>query len=286
MFFQGGISRRGVIKAGMAGLSASLFPCSRGITGGKKPGEVRVLFLVGDYWHNPVTQEKNWRNVLHPTGWRLMFAQAARFVTPELLSGVDLFVAARYAKTNSLGWSPRGIVEVREDEEPFLTDERERAIIENVRRGMGFLAMHCTIWNGERKRFMDLLGVAEPHMHTKVQPAFLHELNPNHPVTSGVEPAELGEDEIFSADLLPERSVPLFRLKGEEQPIDTLGGWCHEYGKGRVVVLLPGHTPHPFHSGSFKRIMWNAAHWAMGREIPPREFRNGRPPEKTLYRTN
>ena len=38
-------------------------------------------------------------------------------------------------------------------------------------------------------------------MHTKIQPALLHKLNPNHPITKGVEPDNLGGDEIFSADL-------------------------------------------------------------------------------------
>ena len=124
------------------------------------------------------------------------------------------------------------------------------------------------------------MGVKEPHMHTKVQPTYLHKLNQNHPVIRGVEPQKLGEDEIFSADLIPGRSESLYNLKGEEQPIDTTGGWCHDAGRGRVAVLLPGHTPHPFHAKSFKEIMWNSAHWAMKKEIPSFDFKDGRPPEK------
>jgi len=275
--------RRRVLKAGVSAVTAAALS-PRGVTAApKNPGEVRALFLVGDYWHNPITQEKNWQDVLRHTGWRLMFAQATKFVTPEVLALTDLFVVSRYAKTNNLGWSPEGIVESREDEEIFLTDAREAAIIENVNRGMGLLAMHCSIWNGERPRFMDLLGVAEPHMHTKVQPAFLHKLNPSHPISRGVADARLGEDEIFSADLLPGRSEVLFNLKGEEQPIDTAGGWCRDYGEGRVVVMLPGHTPHPFHQKSFKELMWRSAHWAMGRDIPGHDFENGRPPERSVY---
>ena len=272
-----------MLTAGISGLAtAAMRPCT--VTAqSKAPGEVRVLFLVGDYWHNPITQEKNWQSVLHPTGWRLMFAQATRFVTPGVLAETDLFVVSRYSKANSLGWSPGEIVEKRLDEEPFLTDEREAAIIDNVHRGMGLLAMHCAIWNGERPKFMELLGVQEPYMHTKVQPALLHNLNRNHPITRGIEPCKIAEDEIFSADLIPGHSVPLYNLKGEEQPIDTTGGWCHESGKGRVVVLLPGHNPHPFHMKSFKEIMWRSAHWAMKKEIAPSAFENGRPAERSVY---
>ena len=274
------VSRRNILKSGFASLACTAAAADPLLASWKAPGETRVIFLVGDYWHNGVTQEKNWRSVLGSTGWNLLFAQSPQFVTSEALAKADLFVVARYAKTNSLGWSPDGLVAERPEEIPFLTDYREQAIIENVNRGMGLLAMHCTIWNGESPKFMDLLGVKEPHMHTRIQPAYLHKLNQNHPVTMGVEPINLGKDEIFSADLIPGRSEPLFNLKGDEQVIDTIGGWCHDSGMGRVTVLLPGHTPHPFHTKSFKEIMWRSAHWAMKKDIPNSDFKDGRPPEK------
>ncbi len=273
------MTRRRALAAGTAFAAAAVAPFS-GWGAPKRPGETRVVFLVGDYFHNPVTQEKNWRSILRPTGWTLLFAQDTRFVTPELLATADLFVESRYAKTNSLGWDHGAeVADERMDEVVFLTDEREASIIENVRRGMGLLAMHCAIWNGERPRFMDLLGIAEPHMHTRIQPALLHKLNETHPITRGVQQANLGEDEIFSADLKPGAAEVLFNLKGEATPIDQEGGWCRTEGKGRVVVLLPGHDQNPFHVGSFKDIMWRSAHWAMGREIPTRAFENGRPAE-------
>ncbi|MBT4483453.1 MAG: hypothetical protein HOC71_07230 [Candidatus Latescibacteria bacterium] len=283
MFYNKKSTRRKVIKAGMTTLAA-LTGYSKDIFASKKaPGEVRVIFLVGDYWHNPITQEKNWRHVLGPAGWRLMFAQGAQFITPEVLAQADLLVVSRYAKTNSLGYAPDRIVEGRPDEVTLLTDEREKAIIKNVNRGMGLLAMHCAIWNGERKNFMELLGVEKPYMHTKVQPAYLHNLNQNHPITKGIEPSNLGEDEIFYADLKADRTTPLFNLKGEEQPIDRTGGWCLDVGKGRVVALLPGHNPHPFHQKTFKEIMWRSAHWAMNKDIPQADLQNGRPPERSIY---
>jgi len=282
MNLQAGTSRRGFLTGGGAVLTA-LAVGRRSEAQQIRARETKVVFLVGDYWHNPITQEKNWREILGPTGWRLMFARSTRAVTPALLSDTDLFVVARYAKTNNLGYGVGEIVERLAPEEQFLMPEREKAIIDNVHRGMGLLAMHCTVWNGEKPDFMTLLGIETPYMHTKVQPTTLHKLNPAHPITAGVATAPLGEDEIFRADLIPGKSTVLFNLTGEEQPIDTAGGWCHDEGKGRVTVLLPGHTPHPFHSASFKAIMWRSAYWTMRRDIPDMEFVNGRPAEQSLY---
>src|ERR1700730_16672938 len=82
-------SRRLILNAGIAALatagSGSSTPQPENSRG------VRVLFLVGDYHHNGAMQEYAWRNLLKSTGWRLMFAQAPSFITPEVMAGARLF---------------------------------------------------------------------------------------------------------------------------------------------------------------------------------------------------
>ena len=262
------LSRRAVIKSGLAAATGVALSSNAMAVAPKQPGETRVLFLVGDIWHNPVMQEHHWRRVLTKTGWRLMFAQSSQFVTPESLALADLFVVARYAGGDSLGWAPDRVIEERPNGAPWMTDEQQDAIVANVNRGMGLLSIHCSIWNPERLKYLELLGVTKSIMHTKVQPAHIHDLNQDHPITVGIEPFDTGDDEIFNAVLKPGLSTPLFKTKGEEEPIDGNGGWCREVGSGRVVALLPGHIPSPYMQGPYKVIMWRAAHWAMKKDIP------------------
>ena len=263
------VSRRALLKAGAVTFAASAVnPLPISGAAPKQPGETRVVFLVGDYWHNPVMQEHHWRRVLGPTGWRLMFAQSSGFLTPAELTLADLFVVCRYAGPDSLGWSPDRFIEDRTASAPFMTDEQQDAIIENVHRGMGLISVHCSIWNPERAKYLELLGVTKSIMHTKVQPAHIHELNDGHPITQGIEPFDIGDDEIFNADIKPGASTLLFKTSGEEEPINANGGWCRDAGNGRVVSLLPGHVPHPYMVGSYRKIMWRSAHWAMKRNIP------------------
>ena len=240
----------------------------------KAPGEVRIVYLGGDYWHNGMMQERNIRGIFGntPANWRLFFAQTARTVTPEVLADTDLFMLCRYAGEDTQGFSTDEMVEHRPDATPFMTDELETAIINNVNRGMGFISLHCGVWNGEKKLYMELIGVEKPYMHTKIQPTLLHDLNSNHPITKGVPESMFGDDEIFSADLIPGKSELLFKLKGEEQPQDKAGGWCHDQGKGRVVVLLPGHQANPYHDSSYKEILWRTVHWVMRKDIPRSDF--------------
>jgi len=268
-------SRRAALKAGVGTVAAALAPASGSFAAYKAPGEVRAVFLGGDFYHNGVTQEQTFRRVFGITDWRLMFAQDSAFVTPELLEKTDLFVMTRYMtdtqKTNfSLGFSPDQIVENRATPSYFMTDELESAIISNVERGMGLLSLHCSIWNPNKRHYLDLLGVEKPVMHTKVQPTLAHKLNPDHPITRGIGEFSIGDDEIFSAVMKDgAKNTSLFNLKGDEQPVDILGGWCRESGRGRVVSLLPGHTTDPYVKQPYRTILWNAAHWAMNKDIPP-----------------
>ncbi|MCE5251946.1 ThuA domain-containing protein [bacterium] len=274
------ISRRRMLKTTAASLAAGTASVKPLFAAQKAPGETRVLFLVGDYYHNANTQEYHWREVLGPTGWRLMFAQSPDFITPGVLDDTDLFVLCRYATATqtinlSLGWSPDKIIEKRPAPPAFMTPEFENAIVGRVNRGMGLLSIHCSIWNPESKKYLDLLGVEKPVMHGPVVPATVYDLNQSHPVTKGIEPFDTGEDEVFDAVMKPGQFTPLFRSKQENPARDAIGGWCREAGSGRVVALMPGHTPGPYQKKPFKEIMWRSAHWALKRDIPPSGIREG-----------
>ncbi|MCE5250959.1 ThuA domain-containing protein [bacterium] len=267
-------TRRTMLKTGIAALGASTLSY-HAFAAPKKPGETRVLFLVGDYWHNGVAQESHWRNVLNPAGWHLMFAQSSQFVTPEALSQADLFVVARYDGPDSLGWIPQGVIDDRPAPAPWMTPEQEDAIVENVRRGMGLLSMHCSIWNPERTKYMDILGVKKPLMHGPVQPVKIHSINPDHPITKGIGNFDISLDENFGAELDESRVTLLYKSTGQQDKRTDNAAWCRDEGEGAVVALLFGHIPQPFHTAEVKYLMWNSAHWAMNRDIPAAEFKVG-----------
>jgi hypothetical protein len=265
-----GTSRRAAVKSALAALAGA----SGALLAQKKPGEMRVLFLLGDYYHNGAMQEYAWRKVLQPTGWRLMFAQAPSFITADVMAAADLYVLCRYATSTqatniSLGWSADKIVEKRAEPEVFMTPEHEAMIVRNVRRGMGLVASHCAVWNPESRQYLDLLGVEKPVMHGPVVAARIFDLNPEHPITKGLQPFGVGIDEVFDAVMKPGQSVQLFRASQEQPKRDAISGWCREEGSGRVVALLPGHSTGPYGSRLFLSLMWRSAHWAVKREVPP-----------------
>ena len=269
------ISRREVLKAGFIVGAGTMASSENIFSSPKTSGEIRVLFLVGDYWHNGMAQESHWRNVLGPTGWKLLFAQSSQFVTPQTLKQADLLVVARYSGPDSIGWSSEGIVEDRPTPAPFMTEEQETAIIDNVQRGMGLLAMHCTVWNNDRKKFLNLIGIKESAMHGPVQYVKIHDINQTHPITKGITEFDIELDENFGANVDEKRVTVLYKSTGMQDGRVDNAAWCCEAGNGRIVALLAGHTQNPFHKGQFKEIMWRSAHWALKRDLPQTEFHDG-----------
>ena len=217
-----------------------------------------------------------------------MFAQSSQFVTPEVLSETDLFVFCRYEGADAQGWSPEGIVKERPAGSPWMTEEHEKAIVENVNRGMGIIPYHCSIWNPNREEYMGLIGVKKPIIHGHIrQMTYFYDMNQDHPITRGVEPFE-EVDEIFDAEMYDVEYELLFRARqvspAMHKPptwarvlghkiagpvLDRPGGWTREVGEGRVVYLNCGSTLEVFWSKSMKEIMWRSAHWAMKKDIPP-----------------
>ncbi len=275
---QSNLTRRDMLKSGIAAATSAIAAPTI-LAAPKNPKETKVLFLVGDVWHNGVRMESHWRRVLSVTGWRLMFAQSSQFVTPELLDEIDLFIFARYAGGDSLGWSPEGIIEERPKSYYFMTGEQEDAMVRNVtERGMGLIPFHCSMWQPKARKFLDLVGMQEPKMHGPLMETSFYDINQSHPLTQGIEEYTT-EDEIFGAVMQDVDYTPLMRARQElenGEVLDRLAAWSREAGKGRIVFLNCGASHVCYWKKSFKELMWRSAFWSMGRDIPVSGLIEGR----------
>ncbi|MBN1292487.1 MAG: ThuA domain-containing protein [Candidatus Latescibacteria bacterium] len=265
-------TRRTVIKTGLVTFAAGINPmiavCSQ-----KAPGETKVIYFGGDYIHNGVTQEKYLRETFSKSGWRLFFAQASRFITPEQLSDTDLLIMNRTGTYDAQGFSSEGLVENRPEPDPFMAPEMEDAIIENVeKRGMGFVALHCTAGNPEHTKLMTMLGVKPVRSGAKLQPVRFHYFHKTHPITQRFNDFEIDLDENLIKEIDDPGATVLFRATGINDGIECDAGWCIKRRQGRVVVLLAGHTSDAWRHPKYRELHWRAAYWALQRDIPPFEM--------------
>ena len=255
----------------MAGIaSAASVPAAGAVTLKKAPGETKIVAIMGDYWHPQVSQESHVRRIFSPRkDYRVYFVLASSYLNAELLADADLLITARDGGRDDMTWSPEPVVVERPAGDQIWTDDHVAVITDNVRnRGMGWMAVHCTLFSG-RQEVEDFIGI-EPILHQEIQPVVVQELNQNHPITRGIGSFFFNLDEQFDAEIKdPSTTETLFRTVAVHDKRNALGGWCLERGKGRVVGLLPGHYQWTYRVPQYREIFWRAAHWAMKRDIPP-----------------
>jgi type 1 glutamine amidotransferase len=234
----------------------------------KAPGETKVVYLGGDQLHNGLGQRQSLRGIFEPAGWRFMATTDARYLTPEFIGDADLLIITRWGGPIE-GWSEDPIVEEAPSGDGYMSAELEAAIVDNVtQRGMGFMALHCTIWTPDHHGFLQMMGI-EPIMHGPIQTVHMHDFNQEHPISQGIEDFDMAHDENFGVVLKDAKAVPLYETTGQEDQRHDLAGWCIEQGQGRVVGLGAGHTHTAWRHKTYQQLYWRGAHWAMKKEIPP-----------------
>jgi type 1 glutamine amidotransferase len=266
-------SRRKALSAGIAAAAVAAHNPIEAFTAPKKSGETKVVYFGGDYIHNGVGQEKYLRQTFSLTGWRILFAQASRFITPEVLADTDLFMMTRTGSEDAQGYSADGLVEHRPLPDMLMPPETEQALFDNVRnRGMGFIALHCTAGIPERPALMDFIGVKPLRSGAELQPVRFGDFDRDHPITQGFSEFEVDLDENLRKEIADDTATRLFTATGVRDGNTYNGGWCLVRGNGRVVVLLAGHTNSAWSHPQYRQLHWRAAHWAMKRDIPPFEM--------------
>ena len=149
-----------------------------------------------------------------------------------------------------------------------LDDVQERALEKFVEDGGGIVALHgASASFGNSQVWLRLVG-ARFAGHYKS----LHKLNvviadPKHPITAGVEPFTITDEEYNHNFAKVERHVlASFR----ERPEGSKGKnndimWTREVGKGRVVYNALGHGKDAWENPAWQKLTVQSIFWAAGR---------------------
>ncbi|WP_416149948.1 ThuA domain-containing protein [Salipaludibacillus sp. HK11] len=144
--------------------------------------------------------------------------------------------------------------------ETWMDSEIESAITYYVENGGGWLAWHSGMAKFEN---------AQDYL-TMLRGSFIH-----HPAMQIVEYTAVPgaefivEDKTFSfldehyfVECDEENTNVLLKSKSIDG--ESIGGWAHEYGKGRVVCLAPAHLEEGLLHPAFQRTVVNSLKWCRG----------------------
>ena len=144
--------------------------------------------------------------------------------------------------------------------EESLSDDDQAAICRMAENGMGMLYIHAGLTRIQEGTAIFGLTHARFIMHPQGQPQVYNCAAPGagHPIMGGIAPFEAADEHYFCfVDV--EKTHPFLISRSEHGT--EIGGWAHEYGKGRVCCLGPGHTVEAV--DNMKQLIISATAWCM-----------------------
>ncbi|MBM3214255.1 ThuA domain-containing protein [Candidatus Poribacteria bacterium] len=196
--------------------------------------------------------EVTFKEIGKTNGWRVRTTHRCDGITADNLANVDVLA---FATTGTLP----------------ITDVQKRALLDFVRGGKGFVGIHnATDTFYEWAEYGEMVGgyFAGHPWHQEVNVIVE---DPNHPATKPLGSSFKVVDEIYTFKNWDRKKTHvLMRLdnasvdlsKGNRPDHDYALGWCHDYGKGRVIYTGLGHPDELWYKPWFREHIVGCLKWA------------------------
>jgi type 1 glutamine amidotransferase len=275
---QPGISRRNMLRSGAAAAGARLLPAKAAMR-----GTPRALALVGDRYHNPdyirVSLDRVFRDLNIAIDYTMDYAglSAASLKPYQLLLvlrdgmiwpggylGPDAYVA--YASNLENDDFPAAVPV------SWMKEAQGAAVRDFVQAGGGFYPLHnASHISLSCKSYRAVMGGAYVG-HPPLRPFEVHATANAHPITAGIAPFMVNDEQHFVDYDKDPKNVILESVNRDGLTYETDGrklgtkspaGWAYDYGKGRVVFTAVGHTIHAMWHPSYVEIQKRAVRWLL-----------------------
>src|SRR5215217_3503226 len=140
-----------------------------------------------------------------------------------------------------------------------ITPEQEKALLDYVKSGKGFIPVHCASWCFQNSpEYINMVGGQFKTHGTGDFTATV--VDAKHPVMKGV-PAFTTWDETYVHDkIAKDIHVLTERVEGDHHEPYT---WVKKYGKGKVFYTAYGHDERSWKNQGFLKLLENGILWAV-----------------------
>jgi type 1 glutamine amidotransferase len=204
----------------------------------------KALVLCDDFWHPAKTPRAGLMQLAgEQAGMAFDWMESAHDWPALKIKDYPLIILTKSNNVSS------------QDKTHWMTDEVQRSLLDFVQGGGGLLAIHSgTAEYKEAPVLRALLGgvfdMHPPQCMVTVEPTLPNAL------TAGVEPFTLKDEHYF---MLMESAPAEVFLRARSEHGEQPAGWQRTAGKGRVVVLTPGHNVEVWLHPGFQTLLRNAA---------------------------
>lgn len=177
----------------------------------------------------------------------------------DKFSKYDLIVLSRYAYNDVVLSRDYGFDFSKASENLWLSSSQEQAFEDFVMAGGRLMFHHDGIGYYPKGGPIHRLSKAHYLRHPPINEITVTSIGDHPELTAGIEPFVIIEEEFVVE--MDESQTTIFLESHSEENGRTAMGWTHEYGKGRVVVLIPGHNRAVLFHPMFKQCLNNALSW-------------------------
>jgi type 1 glutamine amidotransferase len=162
-----------------------------------------------------------------------------------------------------------------ESAEGVLNETQKQKLLDLIRGGVGVVAIHASYysflkWDAVR----ELYGARFTQHGSSDAMVDVRMVDRAHPITRDLPETFRIRTELYESTPLAEdcHVLALAREEGKQQEHPSV--WTRQYGKGRVVTILPAHWPEAYRVAEFQQLIANSTRWAAARRDEPQ------PPEE------
>ena len=221
----------------------------------------RALAILGDAWHAPQTVRRVISEKLELLEYEPVIItdytseSSYDLDFSALKQEFDLVVISRYALNDYKSYQD----EKRQQRVYWLTGEQQLQLEDFVACGGSLLLHHDGLGFYPRDSVMCHLARCFCINHPSIIPIHMEPRNFADNLNCGILPYDIADEE-FNVEM-DGRNTCVFLESISEQNGRHPQGWCHEYGKGKVAVFIPGHDSTVQRHPMVQKGIENALKW-------------------------
>lgn len=153
-----------------------------------------------------------------------------------------------------------------ESAEGVLNQAQKRKLLDLIRGGVGVVAIHASYYSFlDWDEVHELYGTRFTQHGSSEIDVDVRMVDRSHPITRDLPETFRVRSELYESTPLADdcRVLALAREVGAEKEHPSV--WTREYGKGRVVTILPAHWPEAYRVAEFQQLIANSTLWAAAR---------------------
>lgn len=256
------ISRRRILRTSAASGLAVLGNAGLGVSANQdqSASKKRVLAILGDAYHSVAPLDSALVGRLRRSGYEAVTIMDYS-VPWDDFDKYDLIILSREGHEYVKFYRERDVNPANKGQARWLTPAQEQKFEDYVRAGGRLLLYHDGFGFYPKDGAVSRVAKAYFIRHPAIVSINVSPTGKMPELTQGVTPFTVADEE-YQVEM-DEAQTSVFMESHSSEHGRAAQGWAHSYGKGKVAVFIPGHSPATITHPMVQRSVQNITDWLL-----------------------